>query len=94
MGVVGLGNIGRAIADRAHAFQMRIIAVDMLRVPQPPYLAEFWHVDQLPRLLKQSDVVVVTVPGTPQTANLLSKEMLALMKPTAYLGVSSRRHRR
>lgn len=90
LGVVGLGNIGRAIAERAHAFQMRVIAVDMLDVPQPPYLAEFWHVDQLPRLLQQSDVVVVTAPGTPQTANLLSREMLSLMKPTAFLGVLSR----
>jgi phosphoglycerate dehydrogenase-like enzyme len=34
--------------------------------------------------------VVVTAPGTPETANLLSKEMLSLMKPSAYLGVLSR----
>ena len=90
MGVVGLGNIGRAIAERASAFQMRVLAVDMFDVPQPPYLAGFWHVDQLPELLKQSDVVVVTVPGTAETANLLSKEMLSMMKPSAFLGVLSR----
>jgi phosphoglycerate dehydrogenase-like enzyme len=90
MGVVGLGNIGRAIAERANAFQMRVIAVDISDVPQPPYLAEFWKIDQLPQLLQQSDVVVVTVPGTPATANLLSKEMLSMMKPTAFLGVLSR----
>jgi phosphoglycerate dehydrogenase-like enzyme len=90
MGIVGLGNIGRAIAERAVAFQMRVIAVDICDVPQPSYLDGLWKIDHLPELLEQSDVVVVTVPGTPETANLLSKEMLLLMKPTAYLGVVSR----
>ena len=90
MGVIGLGNIGRAIAERANAFQMRVIAVDLVNVPQPPYLTGLWNVNQMPRLLEQSDVVVVTVPGTSETVNLLSKEMLSLMKPNAYLGVVSR----
>lgn len=90
MGVIGLGNIGRAIAERAAAFQMRVVAVDLCDVPLPAYLEEFWRVDQLPKLLEQSDVVVVTVPGTPETTNLLSKEMLSLMRPRAYLGVLSR----
>jgi phosphoglycerate dehydrogenase-like enzyme len=69
---------------------MRVIAVDVFEMPQPSYLAELWNIDQLPKLLEQSDVVVVTVPGTPETTNLLSKERLSLMKPTAYLGVVSR----
>jgi phosphoglycerate dehydrogenase-like enzyme len=90
IGVVGLGNIGRAIAERATAFQMRVVAVDICDVPLPSYVAEFWHVNQIQKLLEQSDVVVVTVPGTLETANLLSKEMLLKMKPTAYLGVLSR----
>ena len=90
LGVVGLGHIGRAIAERAAAFQMRVIAVDLCDVPQPPYLAAFWKVDQLPELLSQADVVVVTAPGTPETANLLSKDRLGRMNPGAYLGVLSR----
>lgn len=90
IGVIGLGNIGRAIAERANAFQMRVIAVDICDLPHPPYLAGFWNVNQIERLLEQSDVVVVTVPGTPETANLLSKDRLALLKPAAYLGVLSR----
>jgi phosphoglycerate dehydrogenase-like enzyme len=90
IGVIGLGNIGRAIAERATAFQMRVVAVDICDVPLPSYVAEFWHVNQIQKLLEQSDVVVVTVPGTLETANLLSKEMLLKMKPTAYLGVLSR----
>ena len=90
MGVIGLGNIGRAVAERAAAFQMKIIAVDICDVPRPPYLAELWKLEDLPRLLQQSDVVVVTIPGTPETNGLLGKGVLSLMKPSAYLCVVSR----
>lgn len=90
LGVIGLGNIGKAIAERAAAFQMKIIAVDIRDVAKPPYLDELWELDNLPQLLKQADVVVVTVPGTPETIGLLNSEALSLMKSTAYLGVVSR----
>jgi phosphoglycerate dehydrogenase-like enzyme len=90
LGVIGLGNIGRAVAERAAAFQMKIIAVDILDVPRPPYVAELWKIDGLSKLLQQSDVVVVTIPGTPETNGLLGRQALALMKPSAYLCVVSR----
>jgi phosphoglycerate dehydrogenase-like enzyme len=90
LGILGFGNIGRAIAERAVGFQMRIIALDRMDVPRPPYLAELWMLDKLPELLKQSDVLVVTVPGTAETYGMLSRELLALMKPSAYLSVVSR----
>ena len=90
LGVIGFGNIGRAIAERAAAFHMNITAIDLLAVPCPPYLAELWGLERLPHLLSQADVVVVTLPGTPQTENLLNREALALLKPGAYLAVVSR----
>ena len=90
LGVIGLGNIGRAIAERACAFEMKIIAVDINNIPRPHYVSELWKVDHLSHLLEQSDVVAVTIPGTPQTNGLLSKEVLSFMKHTAYLGVVSR----
>ncbi len=90
LGVIGFGNIGRAIAERAAAFQMKIIAVDIREFAKPPYLDELWKLENLSQLLKQADVVAVTVPGTPETAGLLNGEALSLMKPTAYLGVVSR----
>ena len=90
LGIIGLGNIGKAIAERACAFQMKIIAVDINELPRPQYVSELWKIDHLSQLLEQSDVVAVTIPGTPQTNGLLNKEMLSFMKPTAYLGVVSR----
>jgi len=90
LGILGFGNIGRAIAERGAAFQMRVVAADLGEVTRPAYLAELWPIDQLTELLKQADVLVVTVPGTPETNNMLSREMLAMMKQGAYLGVLSR----
>jgi phosphoglycerate dehydrogenase-like enzyme len=90
MGIIGLGNIGRAIAKRAHAFEMTIIAVDAHEVPQPDYVAELRLLDGLPDLLRRSDVVVVATPITPETRSMLGPGQLALLKPSAYLLVVSR----
>lgn len=90
MGVVGLGRIGSAIAQRAHAFDMQVIAADANDVPRADYVSEFWLLDGLPELLKCSDVVAVAVPITPETRGMLGPAQLALLKPTAYLIVVSR----
>ncbi len=90
LGIFGLGNIGRAIAARAHAFQMEVIALDKYDVSRPEYVSAFWLIDELPELLKRSDIVVVTVPGTSQTFRMIGHKELNLMKPTAYLCVVSR----
>lgn len=90
LGVIGLGNIGLAIAERARAFGMTVIAVDLRAVPKPDCVSALWMSSGLGDLLRQSDVVVVTVPGTPETNGLLGTETLGLMKPGAYLAAVSR----
>ena len=90
MGIIGLGNIGRAIGARAKAFQMEIIAVDAHAVAQPDYVSKFWLLDGLSELLRRSDVVVVATPITNETRGMLGPDQLKLMKPSAYLLVMSR----
>lgn len=90
LGMIGLGNIGRAIAKRGKAFDMKVIAVDTHKIPQPDFVTELSLSDGLPELLRRADVVVVTTPFTPQTAGMLKAQQLAQMKPTAYLLVVSR----
>lgn len=90
MGVIGLGQIGRAVAERAHAFGMSVIAVDANEVPRPDFISGFWLLEGLPELLSRADVVVVATPYTPETENLLGLEQLSLMKPSAYLLAVSR----
>jgi len=89
-GVIGLGNIGRAIARRAYGFDMRVIAVDANDVPRPDDVAELWDLDALPTLLAGSDVVAVVTPLTSQTRGMLGAAQLARMKPSAFLLVLSR----
>jgi glyoxylate reductase len=89
LGIVGLGQIGLAVARRARGFDMRILCHD--RVPNPGAEAEVGseHVD-LERLLRESDFVSLHVPLSPETRHLIGERELSLMKPTAVLVNASR----
>ena len=89
-GVVGLGNIGTAIARRAHGFEMRVIAVDANEVPRPAFVERCDRLEGLPALLREADVVAVATPLTAETQGLLGAPELALMRPGAFLLVVSR----
>jgi glycerate dehydrogenase len=78
LGIVGYGRIGRTVAAIGRAFGMRILA--HRRTPGPD--AEC--VD-LETLLRESDVVSLHCPLTPETQGLIDARRLALMKPTALL---------
>jgi phosphoglycerate dehydrogenase-like enzyme len=90
MGIVGLGQIGRAIAKRAHAFEMEVIAVDAHPVQQPEYVRELRLLDGLEDLMRRSDVVVIAIPITPETRGMINSSLLQQMKPGSYLMVMSR----
>jgi glycerate dehydrogenase len=79
-GVIGFGSIGRAFADRAAAFGMKLLAHS--RTPKDVPGVEFVGLDDL---LRQSDVVSLHCPLTDQTKHLINVDRLALMKPTALL---------
>ncbi len=89
MGIIGFGAVGRALAKRAQAFDMRVIAVDLHPNNKPDYVSELWGMDGLSDLLKESDYVVVATPYTPQTHGMIGAEQIAMMKPGAMLvGIS------
>ena len=90
MGIIGFGALGRGIAQRAQAMDMKLLAVDAQAIDGTPFVEDVWPVSQLDDLLAQSDVVVVATPLTAQTRHLLGAEQLARMKPDAYLIVVSR----
>lgn len=82
LGIVGYGRIGRAVAQRARAFGMRILAHDARPVPNP---GEDVTMVDLPTLLAESDVVTLHVPLLPDTRHLIDSTAIELMKPGAYL---------
>jgi glyoxylate reductase len=85
LGLVGVGRIGRAVADKAPAFGMTIAYTDQrdAGIPGAQQMA-------LDRLLATSDVVSLHVPMTPETTHLIDQKALTKMKRTAYLINTSR----
>ncbi len=85
LGIVGMGKIGSAAAQRARGFSMRVLyhARHPLSPERERELAAS-HRD-LDALLSESDFVMLCVPLTVQTRGLISRERLARMKPTAVL---------
>ena len=80
VGLVGLGSVGREVAARLLAFKARVLAYDPYVEAPPPGVA----MRALDDLLRESDFVSLHAPVTPETQNLVSRDRLALMKPTAY----------
>jgi len=80
LGVIGAGNIGGIVCDRARGLKMKVVAYD-------PFLGEEkakkMGVEkvELEELLKRADFITLHVPYTDQTANILSAEAIAKMKP-------------
>jgi len=81
LGIIGLGNVGSAVAKRALAFEMRIIGYDPLVSVD---YAEKLNVKlvSLKELLKESDFITLHIPLTDKTRGLIGAEELALVKPT------------
>jgi D-3-phosphoglycerate dehydrogenase len=82
LGIIGLGKIGFAIADRARALEMPVVGVDPYVAPEQAALHDVELVD-LPTLLSRADVVTVHVPLTRQTTKLIDAKAIASMKPGA-----------
>jgi len=85
MGVVGTGRIGSEICRRAYAFGMKVIGVDPVCREVPGVVSEVWPPAQLPKILAESDFVVIAAPHTPETYKLFRAEQFQQMKQTAYL---------
>lgn len=85
LGVLGLGRIGSLVAQRAHAFGMRIVAYDPFVAPDRAARLGVTMYDTVDEVLKASDFITVHLPKTEETAGMLNTERLKLMKPTARL---------
>jgi len=81
LGVIGLGRIGQAVAERALALQMRVIGYDPYFPAQGQ--APFAVVQDLAQLLGQADYVTVHVPKSDETAGMIGAAQFALMKLAA-----------
>ena len=91
MGILSLGDIGRAVARRAHGFGMEVYAVDKYPPDEPvPEVREVWGLDRLDELLGISDWFVVTAPLIPSTRGMIDRRGVGLLKQGARVIVISR----
>ncbi|KAJ1201877.1 hypothetical protein NDU88_005681 [Pleurodeles waltl] len=85
-GIVGMGRIGYKIAQRARAFEMKILYHNRTqRKPEEEESVEAIFCENLEELLRQSDYVILAVTLTSETVNMIGKKEFELMKPTATL---------
>lgn len=84
LGIVGLGNVGRHVAQIARAFGMRVVAWSP-NLTSTDAVAAGTELRALDDLLREADVVSIHASLTPASRGLLNAERIAMMKPTAYL---------
>jgi phosphoglycerate dehydrogenase-like enzyme len=86
LGLIGVGSIGRRVAQMASAIGMRVIAVrEHVEKGTPEGVEKVFSPTQLDDLLHQSDFVVMAAPLIPAAEKLINAERLGVMKPEAYL---------
>jgi len=86
MGIIGLGAIGCAVAEKASALGMDVVALRRTPGgPRPSGVSKVYTVSELDSFLAEPDVVVVAAPLTGETRGLIGAAQVRLMKPTAIL---------
>ena len=83
--LIGVGAIGERTALLANALGMRVLGVRRDAATTVPGVEAMFSPDRLLEALPQADFVVLTVPLTPETHQLIGEKELLVMKPTAYI---------
>ncbi len=85
VGILGLGDIGTTIAKRAKAWGAEVLALKRTMTELPDYVDQIYLNQDLDKLLKKSDYVILTLPGTPATEGIIGREEFQLMKNSAFI---------
>ena len=85
LGIVGMGGVGQALAQRLLGFDLKVVYADPRRLPQDEEKALRLIRVSLKELLKKSDFVVLAVPLNSSTLHLIDADTLAIMKPGSIL---------
>ncbi|MEM4281823.1 MAG: D-2-hydroxyacid dehydrogenase [Candidatus Caldarchaeum sp.] len=90
LGVIGYGRIGRRVAEIAYAIGMKILAYDVIPIPDEVLAKTSTRLTTLEEVLRSSDFITLHVPLTPETRHLIDAERISMMKPSAILVNASR----
>lgn len=81
--ILGLGRNGTAVAEMARGIGMRVLGMDL--ISKPEVVDRFYKREELDEILAEADVLVVVMPGTPLTKNMIGARELSLLKKGTYL---------
>jgi len=84
VGIIGTGRIGISVIQRLRGFDSNILAYDVIQNESLIQTSKFQYC-ALEDLLRESDIVTLHAPLTPETSNLIGERELLLMKETAYI---------
>ena len=85
IGIIGCGKIGSMVAKKCvHGFDMKAVGYDPF-VPSEARLPEIEYVDTMEDVFRRADFVSLHVSATKDNAGFVNKDLISLMKPTAYL---------
>jgi D-3-phosphoglycerate dehydrogenase len=84
LGIVGYGSIGRRVGEIARAMGMKLLIYDPYCCPIDIETIGVRKAETLPELMKEADFITCHMKITPETRGIISREMISLMKPTAY----------
>jgi D-3-phosphoglycerate dehydrogenase len=90
LALIGVGQIGREVTTRAHAFGLRVIAADPLLNLRKARELDVEYCPDLDSVFRRADIISLHVPLKPDTKKLVNAERLAMMKPNAILINTSR----
>ncbi len=83
MGIVGFGRIGRRVGELANALGMKILAYDVYHGDVPEYDGFAWK--EVRELFAESDFVSLHAPQTADNTEMVNKDLISVMKPSAFL---------
>lgn len=89
-GTIGIGRIGQRVAEIAHVFGMKIMANDVIPIPEQLVSRLGIQVSTQDEVFRNADFVDLHVPLTPETLNLVNYQKMKSMKPDAFLINTSR----
>lgn len=85
VGILGLGDIGSTIAKRAKCWGAKVLALKRTMIETPEYVDEIYLTKDLDKILMRSDYLILCLPGTSATKEIIGAKELKLMKKTAFV---------
>ena len=92
LGIIGFGEVGKAIAKRASGFGMNTYGIARTKQSFDKNTATLWTPEKIDELLTISNWIVIAAPLTDQTRNLIDEIKIKLIRPDAYVIILSRAH--